>query len=114
MFVDGTGTEGKKKAANQAAFRCLVHAVHATVMTHRVHPMLPSHSRVTLFPVSTLVASGVGIARSVVLAVGIRVKLRAVARVRNYPLSRRRRSKRCDSYERGADRYKLHSGFLRR
>ena len=85
------GTEGKKKAANQAAFRCLVHMVHATVMTHRVHPMLTPHSRVTLFPVSALIASGVGIARSVVLAVGIRVKLRAVARIRNYPLRLQRK-----------------------
>jgi hypothetical protein len=59
-----------------------------------VHPMVTeltmSHGRVTVLPVAVpiVAAIGVRVARSLILAVGVRVELRAIARLRDHLLCR--------------------------
>jgi hypothetical protein len=82
-----------------------------------VHPMVtvPTmfHGRVAVPPVVAIVAAvGVRIARSQVLAICIRVELRAIAGVRDNLLRHGRCCERCGGKSGGANQCEFHLGLL--
>src|SRR5450631_3910194 len=70
------------------------------------------HGRVAVAPVAAIVGVGVGIARSEVLAIGVRIKLRAIAGVRDDGLRQCRACESCRGKCGGANQGEFHSCLL--
>ncbi len=71
-----------------------------------------AHMIVAVIPAPRLIAATIGVARSVVVAIGVRVVLGALAGVGDYLLRRRRGSKRRRN-ERGTNQRELHTCLLK-
>src|SRR3954465_12571330 len=68
------------------------------------------HCGITVVPAAAMIAAGIRIARSLVLAVGVRIELRAVTRIVDHFLRLRRHSQR-GSLDRGRNQV-FHRGLL--
>src|ERR1700710_792514 len=88
--------------------------VHLLVRVMAMMPrMRPHHPRLAAVPIAVaLIAAPVGIARAVVLAIGVGIKLRAVAGILDCFLRGCRAHQRSSTNEGGADQSKFHERFL--
>src|SRR4051794_10220612 len=83
-----------------------------TVMAMPV-PARP-HRGIAIVPAAAVIAAaGIGVARSLVLAIGVRIELRAVAGIVDHLLRRRRRRKGRSGGEDGCRDYVFHVALLR-